>query len=175
MKKTNFRPLGRDHLEELFDKDLTFGEKVADQVAEFVGSWQFIIIFSVILLLWMGINVAALFFHIPLFLFDKPPFILLNLMLSFVAAFQAPMIMMSQNRTAEKDRARDELQFDITTDMRAEIYALNEKLNVLLEGQQEVIEEIHEAVEEIIEEHNTFIEEYADDGEEEDEKDSEED
>ena len=171
MKKNNsFQPLGRDHLEELFDKDLTFGEEVADKVADFVGSWKFIILFGIILMLWMSINIAALFFHFPLFLFDKPPFILLNLMLSFVAAFQAPMIMMAQNRQSSRDRARDELQFDITTDMRVEIYALNEKLNVLLEGKQEIIEEIHEAIEEIKEEHNAFIEECIDDEDDEDEE-----
>lgn len=158
--KTKIKPLNKEHLEELFDKDLTFGEEIADRVAEFVGSWPFIILFAAILIVWMSINIAALYFHISFLSFDKPPFILLNLMLSFVAAFQAPIIIISQNRLSLRDRVRDELQLDITAEMRAEIYALNEKLNVLLEGKQEVIEGIHETVEGIMEEHNTLMEEY---------------
>ena len=164
MKKIEIRPLSREHLDELFDNDLTFGEKVADHVAEFVGSWKFIILFGIILLLWMGINIAAVCFHVPFLVFDSPPFILLNLVLSCVSAFQAPLIMMSQNRQSTRDRARDELQFDITNETKAEIYALHEKLNILLgDKEKEAIEELEEAVKEAIEEQNNIIDEYMND------------
>jgi uncharacterized membrane protein len=165
MKNNAFKPLGVDHLEEIFDKDLTLGEKISDWVADFVGSWTFIICFAVFLILWMGINAIALFFHIPWLGFDSPPFILLNLMCSFMAAFQFPLVLMSQNRGSQKDRERDKLQFEITTTIRTELYAINEKLNALLTERQEIIKEIQDAVEEIKEEHNTFIEGYADDEE----------
>ncbi len=76
--------------------DRNLGERVADDVARFGGSWKFIILFSVFLLIWVVLNTIAFFD------FDKPPFILLNLILSFIAAFQAPFIMMSQNRAEKK-------------------------------------------------------------------------
>jgi uncharacterized membrane protein len=79
--------------------DRTFGERIADEVAQFGGSWKFIITFCMFLVLWVIINTLALFDVIA---WDKPPFILLNLVLSFIAAFQAPFIMMSQNRAEKK-------------------------------------------------------------------------
>jgi uncharacterized membrane protein len=78
--------------------DRTFGERIADQVAQFGGSWKFIIIFSSFLLVWIIFNVV----FEDTWAFDKSPFILLNLILSFIAAFQAPFIMMSQNRAEKK-------------------------------------------------------------------------
>lgn len=82
--------------------DRAFGEKVADAIAKFGGSWKFIIAFSVILAFWILLNTLALFNWIA---WDKQPYILLNLVLSFVAAFQAPFIMMSQNRAEKKQDA----------------------------------------------------------------------
>jgi uncharacterized membrane protein len=79
--------------------DRTVGEKIADAVAHFGGSWKFIIIFTVSLIVWITINTLTICNVIA---FDKPPYILLNLILSFIAAFQAPFIMMSQNRTEKK-------------------------------------------------------------------------
>lgn len=91
----------------------TLGQKAADRVAEVIGSWKFIIIQMVVLLLWMVVNAAAWINH-----WDPYPFILLNLVLSFQAAFAAPVIMMSQNRTAERDRKKAEA--DLATDRKAE-------------------------------------------------------
>jgi uncharacterized membrane protein len=84
---------------EQMSDDRTYGEKVSDHVAHFGGSWKFIFIFSIFLGLWVLINTLACFDVIA---FDKSPFMLLNLMLSFIAAFQAPFIMMSQNRAEKK-------------------------------------------------------------------------
>lgn len=91
----------------------TLGQKAADRVAEVIGSWKFIIIQMIILLLWMVVNAVAWINH-----WDPYPFILLNLVLSFQAAFAAPVIMMSQNRTAERDRKKAEA--DLATDRKAE-------------------------------------------------------
>lgn len=88
-----------------------FGEKVSDIIAHFGGSWKFILLFSLVIASWMTINTLAFFQTIA---FDKPPYILLNLVLSFVAAFQAPFIMMSQNRAEKKqDEAYRELFVEI--------------------------------------------------------------
>jgi len=81
------------------------GDHVADRVAAIVGSWHFIIIQSVLLALWIAINSIALFMH-----WDGYPYVLLNLCLSFQAAFTAPIIMISQNRQAAKDKARDDVE-----------------------------------------------------------------
>jgi uncharacterized membrane protein len=87
----------------------TFGERVSDAVSEFGGSWKFIIVFSCMLIVWIIINSLPIFFA-----WDKYPYILLNLMLSFVAAFQAPFIMMSQNRAeAKQDEAYRQLFYEI--------------------------------------------------------------
>src|SRR5579885_539066 len=96
------------------DEQLTVGQKVADAVAANMGSWRFIIIQSIILAIWILVNTIQLFFKA----FDPYPFILLNLMLSFQAAYAAPFIMISQNRQAEKDRLT--AQNDYVTDMKGE-------------------------------------------------------
>ena len=95
------------------EEQLTLGSKVADKVASTVGSWPFIIIQSLFLALWLFFNSVAWFFH-----WDPMPFILLNLMLSFQAAYSAPFVMMSQNRQAEKDRIMAEN--DYTTNLKSE-------------------------------------------------------
>lgn len=109
----------------------TTGQKLADAVAKFGGSWGFIIAFTVILVTWMTINVVHLFgVH-----FDPYPFILLNLFLSCVAAIQAPIIMMSQNRQAERDRFDSENDYKTNKKSEMEIRILHEKLDQLNEVQ----------------------------------------
>jgi uncharacterized membrane protein len=98
----------------LHDESMTLGQRVADGVAATMGSWPFIIVQTVVLAAWIVLNVTELIFHA----WDPYPFILLNLMLSFEAAYAAPIIMMSQNRQAAKDRLQAEL--DLQTDLKAE-------------------------------------------------------
>jgi uncharacterized membrane protein len=119
------------------EAELTFGEKLADKIASFGGSWGFIIIFFLVLLIWMGINVYALRNRG----FDPYPFILLNLVLSCLAAIQAPVIMMSQNRQEDKDRARNEYDFKVNVKAEAEVRLLHEKIDhLLLHQHQNMVE-----------------------------------
>ncbi len=111
---------------EVIEQRETTGERVADAVAKFGGSWTFIIIFAGVLLLYSSINV-----HLGRSAWDPYPFILLNLFLSMLAAIQAPVIMMSQNRQDAKDRLRSELDFDVNRRSEAEIQGLARKLNLL--------------------------------------------
>lgn len=110
---------------------LSRGQRVSDKVAQFGGSWRFIIIFIVILVVWIAYNTIAL----TVDKFDPYPFILMNLVLSCVAAFQAPIIMMSQNRQEEKDRMRGENDYLVNLKAELEIRSLHQKLDVLLEEQ----------------------------------------
>jgi uncharacterized membrane protein len=104
------------------------GDKIADKVAKFGGSWNFILIFFVILVIWILINTYVLFFST----FDPYPFILLNLILSCMAAIQAPIIMMSQNRQETKDRIRSESDYKVNLKAEIEIRTLHEKIDHLL-------------------------------------------
>lgn len=104
-------------VDKLAAENETFGDKVADKVTEVCGSWGFIISFVVILALWMGVNILLVAKHGDSF--DPYPFILLNLVLSCVAALQAPVIMMSQNRSAKKDSLRG--KNDYKTDLKSEL------------------------------------------------------
>lgn len=113
-------------------KKLTFGQKIADKVATFGGSWTFIISFSIFILIWITVNVYW-FMNKG---FDPYPFILLNLILSCLAALQAPVIMMSQNRQEEKDRERARNDYMINLKAELEIRTLHEKLDHLLMQQQ---------------------------------------
>ena len=106
----------------------TFGERLADNVADFGGSWTFIIWFFVFILVWIGINVFILLNRA----FDPYPFILLNLILSCLASLQAPIIMMSQNRQEAKDRERARKDFEINMKSEMEIRALNRKLDKII-------------------------------------------
>jgi uncharacterized membrane protein len=99
----------------IYADSLTFGQRVADNVASTMGSWRFIIVQSAILAAWLALNISEIIFHA----WDPYPFILLNLVLSFQAAYSAPIIMMSQNRQSAKDRMQAEL--DLNTDLKAEI------------------------------------------------------
>ncbi len=110
---------------------LTKGQKISDKVARFGGSWRFIILFGIILTLWVIFNVIA----IGRYQYDPYPFILLNLILSCIAALQAPVIMMSQNRQEEKDRMRNENDYLINLKAEMQIRSLHQKMNLLLEEQ----------------------------------------
>lgn len=116
----------------------TFGQRLADKVATFGGSWTFIISFGIFLLLWVTTNVYILVAH-P---FDPYPFIFLNLILSCIAALQAPVIMMSQNRQEEKDRSRAKKDYMINLKAELEIRMLHEKIDHLILHQQQDLLEI---------------------------------
>jgi uncharacterized membrane protein len=117
---------------------LTNGQKLADSIAFFGGSWTFIIIFFTFIIIWIVINIRALFFK-P---FDPYPFILLNLILSCLASIQAPIIMMSQNRQEQKDRTRAEHDYKINLKAELEIKLLSEKIDHLLIQQNKKLLEI---------------------------------
>jgi uncharacterized membrane protein len=123
-----------------FTKDLTLGEILADKIATFGGSWRFITVFGSVLLLWIIMNTAVLLWK-P---FDPYPFILLNLILSCLAAIQAPVIMMSQNRQEVKDRLRSEHDYRINLKAELEIRHLHEKIDHLLSRQWERLVEIQQ-------------------------------
>ncbi len=110
------------------DKKITFGQRASDKLAEFAGSWFFIIAFTLFLLIWVLINVY--FLKNP---FDPYPFIMLNLVLSCVAAVQAPLIMMSQKRQEQKDRDRAENDFKVNLKCEIILENLHRKLDELLE------------------------------------------
>jgi uncharacterized membrane protein len=112
---------------DIIEEESTFGERIADSVARFGGSWTFIITFGVSLIVYACLNTLLLTHRA----WDPNPFILLNLFLSMLAAIQAPIIMMSQNRHDTKDRLRSELDFDVNRRAAAEIQGLARKLNVL--------------------------------------------
>ncbi len=111
---------------EVIEKEATLGERVADSVARFGGSWAFIISFGILLTVYTSVNIV-----IDKRAWDPYPFILLNLFLSMLAAIQAPVIMMSQNRQDTKDRLRGELDFDVNRRAESEIQNLARKLNML--------------------------------------------
>jgi CRP/FNR family transcriptional regulator, cyclic AMP receptor protein len=111
---------------EMIEKEATFGERIADSVAGFGGSWTFIIAFLTVLVIYTVVNIS-----LGKSAWDPYPFILLNLFLSMLAAIQAPVIMMSQNRQDTKDRLRSELDFDVNRRAESEIQGLAHKLNML--------------------------------------------
>ncbi len=125
---------------EIIEKQETFGERIADAVAGFGGSWTFIILFAVILTVYTAINIL-----LQGKAWDPYPFILLNLFLSMLAAIQAPVIMMSQNRQDTKDRVRSELDFDVNRHSETEIQGLSKKLNVLDERVGDLYELLKDA------------------------------
>jgi uncharacterized membrane protein len=120
------------------DKNVTFGQKLADKIAAYGGSWKFIITFAVFILIWVLLN-TILFFTKP---FDPYPFILLNLFLSCLAALQAPVIMMSQNRQEEKDRRRERGDFLINMKAELEVRNLHEKLDLMMAEQMKALFEL---------------------------------
>lgn len=114
---------------------LTKGEKLSDKVAKFGGSWAFILSFFIVLMVWILLNT----FSSKQNTFDPYPFILMNLILSCIAALQAPIIMMSQNRLEMKDRKRAENDYLINLKAELEIRALHQKIDLLLEEQIKVL------------------------------------
>jgi uncharacterized membrane protein len=127
-------------VEAQFQKKLSVGERLADRIADFGGSWTFILLFGGVILVWILINTIFLLAH-P---FDPYPFILLNLMLSCLAAVQAPVIMMSQNRQEARDRLRSENDYRVNLKAELEIRHLHEKLDHLLQHQWERLMEIQQ-------------------------------
>lgn len=140
-------PVTRNPAEEAEDR-YTFGERLADHVAEFGGSWTFILIFVGVLILWVVINITALNAQ-P---FDPYPFILLNLVLSCLAALQAPVIMMSQRRQEVKDRLRAENDYRVNLKSELEIRQLHEKIDHQLAHQWEKLAELQQIQIEMLEE-----------------------
>src|SRR5262249_16856959 len=123
-----------------FDEKLTFGQRLADSVAAFGGSWTFILIFCLILLIWVALNSFILLHHGEAF--DPYPYILLNLVLSMLAALQAPVIMMSQNRQSAKDRLDAAHDYEVNLKAELEIMSLHEKVDLLREQQWRELLEI---------------------------------
>ncbi len=129
-----------ENTEEEYDEKRTFGERLSDGLARFGGSWAFLISFGVVLAIWMAYNLvrgdrAA---------FDPYPFILLNLVLSCIAAIQAPVIMMSQKRQEEKDRQRSFNDYRVNLKAELEIRHLHEKIDYLISRQWQRLSEIQQ-------------------------------
>lgn len=129
-----------ENIQDEIESTLTFGQRMADKIATFGGSWSFIITFFTFILVWIGMNV----WFLAVKPFDPYPFILLNLILSCIAAIQAPIIMMSQNRQEQKDRQRSEHDYKINLKAELEIQLLNEKMDHLLVHQNKRLLEIQE-------------------------------
>ncbi len=137
-----------ENIEKEFIAKLTLGQKLSDLIASFGGSWKFIIIFGLIIFVWISINTVLLFTKS----FDPYPFILLNLVLSCLAAIQAPIIMMSQNRQEARDRNRAEQDYKINLKAELELRQLHQKVDHLLIQQWERMAEIQEIQMEMLEE-----------------------
>lgn len=129
-----------ENIEPGIESTLSTGQKLADKIAEFGGSWAFILTFFSFILIWMFVNIWVLTNKA----FDPYPFILLNLILSCLAAIQAPIIMMSQNRKEQKDRQRAEQDYKINLKAELEIKLLSEKMDHLLVHQNKKLLEIQE-------------------------------
>jgi CRP/FNR family cyclic AMP-dependent transcriptional regulator len=123
------------HPNVVIEEGETLGERIADAVASFGGSWPFIILFAIVLVTYSGMNVM-----LGQSAWDPYPFILLNLFLSMLAAIQAPVIMMSQNRQDKKDRLRGELDYDVNRRAEIEIQSLASKLNLIVDK----IDDVHD-------------------------------
>jgi uncharacterized membrane protein len=115
---------GRKTWHEEHSESLGFGQRLADAVANGMGSWSFIIIQTVLVIIWMGLNIVGFAYH-----WDVYPFILLNLLFSTQAAYAAPIIMMAQNRQSERDRLQAQADYQTNLDAKLEIEALQKKLN----------------------------------------------
>ena len=107
-----------------YEKQLTFGQRLADDIAAFGGSWSFILLFFAILIMWMTVNSLVLIRH-----WDPYPFILLNLVLSCLAAIQAPIILMSQNRQADRDRIQADLDYEVNVRAENEVNDMQRDLD----------------------------------------------
>lgn len=132
--------------EQEFETQLTLGQRLADQIADFGGSWTFILLFGLVLFAWLFLN-SFVFLNQP---FDPYPYILLNLILSCLAAIQAPIIMMSQNRQEARDRMRALHDYQVNLKAELEIRHLHQKIDHLLSRQWERLVEIQEIQMELI-------------------------
>jgi uncharacterized membrane protein len=130
------------------EQALSFGERLADRIAAFGGSWAFLACFGIFMFVWIAMNSVALLWH-PL---DPYPFILLNLVLSCLAAIQAPVIMMSQNRQESRDRIRSQHDYRVNLKAELEIRHLHEKVDHLLSHQWERLVQIQEVQLELLSE-----------------------
>ncbi len=133
---------------EEFDSNITFGERIADGVARFGGSWTFIIIFGLVLVTWLVVNTRWILSN-P---FDPFPYIFLNLVLSCLAAIQAPVIMMSQNRQGAKDRLQSEHDYKVNLKAELEIRHLHSKLDLMMTHQWHRLLEIQQVQTDLLEE-----------------------
>ncbi len=134
-----------------FSDTRTFGERVSDHVALIGGSWTFVIIFFCILVAWIVLN-SVLLVRSGKEAFDPYPYILLNLFLSMTTAIQAPIIMMSQNRQAEKDRLQATNDYEVNLKAEVEIQRLHEKLDALHEGEWTELRDVHKRQIQLLEE-----------------------
>lgn len=123
------------------ESKMSFGDKIADKVSEIAGSWTFIVLFISFLIFWIILNTVILTDGKQI---DSYPFILLNLVLSCIAAIQAPIIMMSQNRQSEKDSLRN--QNDYRTDLKSELIleALHDQMDLIIKNQAKILKKLHE-------------------------------
>jgi uncharacterized membrane protein len=137
-----------------FGENLSLGERLADRIAEFGGSWGFILAFAGLCLGWIVLNSIQLLLAKPI---DPYPFILLNLMLSCLAAIQAPIIMMSQNRQESKDRLQSEHDYRVNLKAELEIRHLHEKIDHLLMNQWQRLMDIQQVQMDLLEELNTLV------------------
>src|SRR5437899_5239764 len=135
-------------IEKQFEKKLTFGERLSDRIAEFGGSWKFLITFGAVIFVWIAANIALLATRA----FDPYPFILLNLILSCLAPIQPPVIMISQNRAEARDRLRAENDYKVNLKAELEIRHLHEKIDQLLRKQYNRVFEIQQIQIELLEE-----------------------
>jgi len=137
-----------ENIEKQFERKLSFGEHLSDKIAEFGGSWKFIITFGSVIVVWVVLNAVLLLNRA----FDPYPFILLNLILSCLAALQAPVIMMSQNRAEARDRLRAENDYKVNLKAELEIRHLHEKIDHLLRKQYNRLFEIQQIQIELLQE-----------------------
>ena len=126
------RPISRDVTQD-YDAGTTFGQRAADKVATFGGSWSFVGLFAAVMAAWVGVNAYLLMIRGRTF--DSYPYILLNLFLSMLAAIQAPVILMSQNRHSERDRLNAEHDYEVNLKAEMDIRLLHEKIDQLREQQ----------------------------------------
>lgn len=141
------------NIDTTMDQKWTFGERLADKIATFGGSWSFLTCFAIFLAIWITVNTVVMVAHPA----DPYPFILLNLLLSCIAAIQAPVIMMSQNRQETKDRLRSENDYQINLKAELEIQHLHEKVDHLLMHQWDRLAEIQEIQLDLLSEMNKKI------------------
>lgn len=138
--KLKEKKIATKNLNDMVKKNTTFGQRMADKIAKYAGSWPFIIVFLLFLVGWMYLNATGVLFK-P---FDRYPFILLNLALSCLAAIQAPVIMMSQNRQALRDRAAADNDYETNMKSELEISLLHEKMDYLMSTKWEHIIELQQ-------------------------------